>query len=239
MRILAIIPARGGSARIPGKNIKKLADKPLIAWAILGAKKSKLLDRVVVSTDSPEIAKVAKKYGAETPFLRPESLATPTIGIEPVLKHAYEWFVKNENYAADLIVLLMSTNPLRRTFHIDEAIKLMKKSGADSVVTVNETPANHTPYWTLVRAPSGRVSLFGGKSIKKIITRSQDFPHKCYARNDLVYVLKPKNLYEDPSNLYGDKVELYDTGPEFEADINTGAEWDDAVLKFKRLIKRR
>src|SRR3989344_2565874 len=235
MKIIAIIPARGNSLRIRDKNIKNFAGKPLIAWTILEAKKSKLLDRIIVSTDSHVIAKVAKKYGAEVPFLRPAELAIATIGVEPVLKHTYEWLIKNETYKADAIVLLQSTNPLRTTAHIDEAVKIFIKKKPDSVVTVNETPANHTPYWTLIRQKNGKITLFSGQDIKNIIRISQDFPQKCYARNDLIYVFKPKNLFEKNSNLYGDKVELYITSPLYEADINTYDEWLMTEIKFKML----
>lgn len=239
-KIVAIIPARGGLKRIPRKNIKNFCGKPLIAWTILGALKSKSLNRVIVSTDDPEIAKVAKKYGAEVPFLRPAKLAIPTIGIEPTLKHVYQWLLENENYKADALVLLMPTSPLRQTNHIDEAIEIFKKKKVDSVVAVNETPANHTPYWTLVRNKNGKVTLWGGLSLKDIITRSQDFPKKCYARNDLVYVLKPKNLFEKKSNIYGNKVELYviPDPSNYEADINTLDDWRDAEFKFQKLKKK-
>ena len=235
MKIIAIIPTRGGSLRTRDKNIKNFAGKPLIVWTILEAKKSKLLNRVIVSTDSPAIAKIAKKYGAEVPFLRPAELAIATIGVEPVLKHAFEWLIKNETYKADAIVLLQSTNPLRTSTHIDEAIKIFIKKKADSVVAVSETPANHTPYWTLIIQKNDEVKLFSGKNIKNIIRISQDFPQKCYGRNDLVYVFKPKNLFEKNSNLYGDKVELYITNPLYEADINTPEEWLMTEIKFKML----
>ncbi len=238
-KFVAIIPARKESKRIPRKNIKNFCGKPLIAWTILGALKSRHLDRVIVSTDDKEIAKIAKRYGAEVPFLRPAELAIPTIGIEPTLKHTYQWLLENENYKADALVLLMPTSPLRQTRHIDEAIEIFKKTKADSVLGVNETPANHTPYWTLVRNKKDKVTLWDGINLKNIITRSQDFPQKCYARNDLVYVLKPKNLFEKKSNIYGNKVELYiiPDPSNYEADINTPDDWKDAELKFKKLEK--
>ncbi len=235
MNIIAVIGARGGSKSIPQKNIKLFCGKPLIAWTIEGALKSKYIDRIIVSTDSPKIAAIAKKYGAEIPFLRPKKLAGPTIGLEPVLRHAYSWLLENEGYKADALILLPITNPLRQPFHIDEAVKIFADKKADSVVAVNETPANHTPYWTLVKSKTGKIELFGGISIKNIITRRQDFPQNCYARNDLVYVLKPKNLFEKKPNLYGKKVELYVTSSLYEADINTLEEWLFTELKFRKL----
>jgi CMP-N,N'-diacetyllegionaminic acid synthase len=239
-RLIAIIPARGESQGIPFKNIKNFCGKPLIAWSILAALKSKYLDRVIVSTDSQAIARVALKYGAEV-IIRPKELAVATIGIEPALKHAYQYLLDTEKYNADGLVLLMPTTPTRQTFHIDEAIEIFQNKKSDSVVAVNETPANHTPYWTLTRSPRGKVSLWGGVPLKKIITRRQDFPTKCYARNDLVYVLKPKNLFDkERSNLYGNKVELYVVpDPEkYEADINTSGEWIETEHKFKKLFKK-
>ena len=236
MKIVGVIPARGGSKSIPRKNIRDFGGKPLIAWTILSAKDSGL-NRVIVSTDDPEIVEVARAHGAEAPFLRPSELATDTLGIEPVLKHAYEWLRDNEGYEADALVLLMPTSPLRQTRHIDEMIVRFMESGADSVVAVNETPANHTPYWTLTRDEGGAVSLWGGVSLRNILTRRQDFPQKCYARNDLGYVLKPANLYEERPNLYGEKVELYVVpDPErYEADINTPGEWKEAEEKLYKL----
>lgn len=242
MKIVAIIPARGGSKGIPNKNIKKFCGKPLIAWSIEAALKAKGVDRVIVSTDSPEIQKVALKYGAEVPFLRPDKLAADNMGIEPVLQHVYEWLVENESYKSDALVLLMPTSPTRQVFHIEEAIKIFKKIKADSVVAVNETPANHTPYWTLTRQDSGEVTLWGNTPFKKILTRRQDFPQKCYARNDLIYVLKPENLYDkEKSNLYGEKVELYvvPDASKYEADINTSEEWLETEEKFKKLLRNK
>lgn len=235
MKIIAIIPSRGGSERIPFKNIKNFAGKPLIAWTILEAKKSKLINKIILATDSSKIAAVAKKYGAEVPFLLPEPLTRSSASIEPVIKHAHEWMAKNRNYKADAIVLLMPTNPLRTAAHIDEAVKIFINKKADSVVAVSETPANHTPYWTLIKQENEKAALFSGQNIKDIIRISQDFPQKCYARNDLVYVFKPKNLFEKNSNLYGSKVELHVTSPLYEADINTYDEWLMTEMKFKML----
>lgn len=238
MKVVGIIPARGGSKSIPAKNLKEFCGKPLIAWSILSAKASGL-DRVIVSTDSPEIAEVAKQYGAEVPFLRPAELAGDTIGMEPVLKHTYEWLKENEDYEADALMLLQSTSPLRQTFHINDMLTLFKESGADSVVAVNETPANHTPYWTLVKNKEGNVTLFGGSPLKDILVRRQDFPQKCYARNDLGYVLKPESLYDAKPNLYGNKVELYDTKDAhlYDADINTEADWIEAEEKARKILR--
>jgi len=237
MKIVGIIPARGESRNIPLKNLKDFCGKPLISWSILSAKKSKL-DRVIVSTDNEEIAEVAKKYGAEVPFMRPKELAGDTIGVEPALKHAYEWLKEKENYEPDGLMLLHSTSPARQSFHIDEMLTIFNKKKPDSVVAVNETPANHTPYWTLVKNEDGSVTLFDGTPLKNILTRRQDFPKKCFARNDLGYVLKPENLYEDKPNLYGNNVELYVISDplKYEMDINTLDEWQATERRFRDLF---
>jgi CMP-N,N'-diacetyllegionaminic acid synthase len=236
MKIIGIIPARGGSRGIPKKNIKEFCGKPLIAWTILPAKASKL-DRIIVSTDDAEISKVAKQYGAEV-VMRPAELATEATPIEPVLKHVYEHLKNTEGYDADGLMLLHSTSPFRQTFHIDEMLQIFKEKNVDSVVAVNETPANHTPYWTLTRNENGKVTLWGGVPLKDILVRRQDFPQKCYARNDLGYVLKPGNLYDEKPNLYGNNVELYDTKNAhlYEADINTLEEWQEAEEKSRRVL---
>lgn len=211
--------------------------KPLIAWSIEVAKKSKRVDKVIVSTDDIKIAKIAKKYGAEVPFMRPPHLCVDTIGLEPVLVHTIEWLKENHNYAPDIVILFPLTNPLKLTKHLDEAIDMLEKTDADSVVSVSEALGNNNPHWVLKQDKNGNVRLFTGKSLKKIITRSQDLP-KCYSRNDILYAFKPKNLYEKPSNLYGDRVKLLVMDEIHYTDINTPEDWSIARDKLKRLHKK-
>jgi len=137
--------------------------------------------------------------------------------------------------------LLMATAPLRQTKHIDEAIEIFKNKKVDSVVAINEIPASHSPYWTLVINKKGKVTLWNGDSLKNRITRSQDFPKKCYSWNDLVYVFKPENLFKKVPNLYGDNVEPYiiPDPSRYEADINTPDDWEAAEMKFKILQRKR
>lgn len=137
--ILALIPARGGSKGISKKNIKPLLGKPLISWTIEQAKKSKYFDRIIVSTDSEEIAEVAKEYGAEVPFLRPKELARDDSPTSDAIIHALNWFEKREEYF-DIVVLLEPTSPLRRENDLDNAIELFIKNidKADSLVSVGK-----------------------------------------------------------------------------------------------------
>ena len=183
-KILAIITARGGSKSLPGKNIKILAGKPLIAWTIQAALKSGYLDRVIVSTDDKKIAAVAKKYHAEVPFLRPAKLAKDKTSTVPVLLHALHWLKLKEGYSPDAVVTLQPTSPLRRTEHIDEALRLFYKTGADSVVSVCR--AEHSPYW-MMKVKGDRASPFMKDTSEH--KRRQDLP-PVYRPNGAVYVTR-------------------------------------------------
>lgn len=144
-KVLGLVLARGGSKRVPQKNIKELCGKPLIAYTIEVAKKSTYLDRVITSTDSEEIAAVARFYGSETPFLRPDELANDTATDYPAFIHALSWIKKHEDYTPDIVVQLRPTSPLRKTEHIDRAIELLyKHPEVDSVRTVTEP--EQSPY---------------------------------------------------------------------------------------------
>lgn len=155
MRVLAIIPARGGSKGIPGKNIRLLGDAPLIAYSIAAALHSEYVDRVVVSTDSEAIAAVALEWGAEAPFLRPPEIAGDDTTDLPVFTHAVEWMKDQEGYRADLIVQLRPTSPLRPPDLIDRAVDIMLGNpDADSVRCV--TPSGQNP-WKMWRIAGDRL----------------------------------------------------------------------------------
>lgn len=138
MKNLAIIPARGGSKGIPGKNIRNIAGKPLIAWSIEQALAADSVDRVIVSTDDDEIAEVALRHGAEVPFRRPAELANDTATTESALIHALQWLQANEGYRPDNVVLLQATSPLRHTGAIDRAVRQFHDETADSLLSVCE-----------------------------------------------------------------------------------------------------
>ncbi len=142
---MALIPARGGSKSIPRKNIYPVLGKPLIAYTIEAAKKSKLIGRVVVSTDDKKIAEIAKRYGAEVPFLRPKELAQNDTPDLPVFQHALRWLAKKENYKPDIIVHLWPTSPLRKAGDIDKAIKMLIKNPNASCVRSVTIPSQ-TPF---------------------------------------------------------------------------------------------
>ena len=182
-RILAVIPARGGSKGVPHKNIKQLAGKPLIAWTIEAARQSKYITTTIVSTDDEEICAVAKEYGAEVPFIRPPHFAEDdTPGVAPIL-HAIE---QCPNY--DYVVVLQPTSPLRTTEDIDGAIEKMLTHERDFCVSVAE--ATQSPYWMYTLKDENNMQPLIDKPL---VVRRQDLP-KAYILNGAVYVAKVEEL---------------------------------------------
>lgn len=180
-KILAIIPARGGSKGIKRKNIRMLAGKPLIAWTIEAARRSEYLDRVILSSEDPEIISVAKKYGCEVPFVRPRALAGDgTPGIDPVL-HALN--ALPEKY--DLIVLLQPTSPLRSAADIDGCIKQCVSGNHNSCVSITEP--EKSPFWMFLADKNSRIKPL--IKLGKTADRRQDLP-RVYALNGAVYVAR-------------------------------------------------
>ena len=147
-KILALIPARGGSKGIPKKNIKLLAGKPLIVYSIESAQQSNYIDRVIVSTDSEEIAEVARSTNAEVPFLRPAEISQDLTPDTPVFEHCLQWLKEKENFIPDIIVHLRPTGPLRTSQEIDEAIEmLVADPSADSIRSIEEPPKPPFKMW--------------------------------------------------------------------------------------------
>ena len=191
--VLAIIPARGGSKGVPRKNIRTLCGKPLIAWTIEEALKCQYIDRLLVSTEDQEIAAVAKKYGAEVPFLRPEDLARDeTPGIEPIL-HAINWLEEHEQFVPDLTCTLQCTSPFRIAGQISEALEKLLAGPYDSIVSVCESEVN--PYW-MKKIDDGKLKDFMQTAVK--YTRRQDLP-KVYLLNGALYIAWTSLLVKNKS----------------------------------------
>jgi CMP-N,N'-diacetyllegionaminic acid synthase len=181
--ILGFIPARGGSKAIPRKNLALLANKPLLAWTVEVAIGSDSLDRLVISTDDPEIAVVGKKLGAEVPFLRPTELATDTATSMDVILHAIRWLDENESYRPDYVLLLQPTSPLRTVTDIHKSIELLFAKRADAVVSVCET-RQHPLWMTGVNEEGKLVDLYPQSPTP---TRRQDLP-PVFALNGAIYL---------------------------------------------------
>ena len=226
-KILAVIPARGGSKGIPGKNIKILLGKPLIAYSIHAALRSQTLHKTVVSTDDESIACIARQYGAEVPFLRPPYLSTDTATSVSVLQHAVKYLSDTNENAADIIVCLQPTSPLRSAEDIDQAVNLCLRTGADSVVSL--CLAEHHPYWMKI-VVGNRVHPLMEVDDEKY-PRRQDLP-PVYQPNGAIYVTRRKILLEE-ERLLGANTLAYVMPRERSIDIDTPID-----LKLAELIMK-
>lgn len=187
-KILAIIPARGGSKGIPRKNIKKISGKPLIAWTIEESKKSRYLDRIIVSTEDEEIAEISKSFGAEVPFLRPKELSEDTTpGIEPIL-HAIEALP-----GYDYVMLLQPTSPLRTVEDIDMIISLMIEKDYKSMVSV--CLSDKTPSWMFKLTQEDNLESYVQE---EVVTRRQE-GEELYSLNGAIYLINSKELTNNKS----------------------------------------
>lgn len=228
-RILAIIPARGGSKKIPRKNIRLLAGKPLIAWTIELALKSKCISRVLVSTEDAEIADISKKYDAEVPFLRPTELANDEISDLPVCQHALTWLAEHETYHPETIVWLRPTCPLRRIQDIDSAVNKLNTSGADCVRSVSIVKEH--PYWMKLLEQDRLKPLIEGKDETTYYQRQLLPP--VYHLNGVVDVVRAENVIEQ-GRLFAGDMRAYVMPPEFSLDIDTERDFMLAEVIIKR-----
>ncbi|PIR26646.1 MAG: acylneuraminate cytidylyltransferase family protein [Deltaproteobacteria bacterium CG_4_10_14_0_2_um_filter_43_8] len=217
MNILALITARGGSKRLPGKNIRTLAGKPLIAWSIDVAKDISSICDILVSTDAPEIADIARSAGAMVPWLRPLELATDTSTSVDVCLHALDWY-ESKKGKVDGVLLLQPTSPLRSRETVLRGIEAFASHDACSVIGVS--PAKTHPMWCF-HIENKKLQAFVNDGGLKL--RSQDLP-AAYEVNGAFYLVSPKDLREKKSFYADDMLPLIMNNPEECIDIDT--EWD-------------
>ncbi|MFA5743022.1 MAG: acylneuraminate cytidylyltransferase family protein [Candidatus Paceibacterota bacterium] len=229
-KILAIIPARGGSKRIPKKNIRLLAGKPLIYYSIASGLESEYIDRVVVSTEDDEVAAIAKKYKAEV-VKRPKKLAGDKSKTIDAVFHAIQELGK-KGYRPDIVVLLQPTSPLRTSVDVDQAIELFLKNKCDSVVGVREL--DHPLYWTLKIDKGSLLPLFGWENVK---IRSQDAP-KNYVSNGAIFVITPESL-EKNKGFFTKKTSAYIMPAEKSTDIDAESDFKLAELILKSYARNK
>jgi CMP-N-acetylneuraminic acid synthetase len=196
---LAIIPARGGSKRLPNKNILELKGKPLICWTIESALGCEYIDEIVVSSDSDRILEISRKYGIRT-IKRPPELATDTSPTIDAVKHV----IQNLEKKYDYVVLLQPTSPLRKSIHIREAIELLFQKNADAIISVCE--AEHHPLWCNTLPQDLSMKNFLRKDI--INKRSQDLP-KYYRLNGAIYICKTDRLVSEGTFFVKDNIFAY------------------------------
>ncbi len=221
-KVLAIIPARGGSKGVPGKNIRAIGGKPLVAWTIEAATASRYIDRLILSSDDDDIIRLAKTYGCEVPFRRPAELATDDASTVDTVLHA----VDNIEEKYDLLVLLQVTSPLRTTVDIDCCIELYAQTQASSVVSVTET--EKSPYWMYtIDEQSYLAPLLANDELPQ---RRQDAP-KVYLLNGAIYVIGVEKFLESKSFVL-DKTQAYEMPKERSIDIDTESD----IVAFEELI---
>jgi len=229
---LALIPARGGSKGIPRKNIRNFAGYPLIAWSIAAAKQSKLVTRIIVSTDDEEIAAVAREHGAETPFLRPAELAQDKTTDLPVFEHALQWLAKHEGYRPKVVVQLRPTSPIRPKSMVDDAINiLLNHPDADCVRGV--VPAAQNPYkmWRFddVNAPMN--PLLKVKGVAEPYNAPRQILPATYWQTGHIDAIRVSTIIKKKS-LTGDAVYPLMIDPAYTVDIDALADW----AKYEALV---
>jgi CMP-N,N'-diacetyllegionaminic acid synthase len=216
MNFLVVIPARGGSKGVPGKNIKLLSEKPLIQYTIEAAREVFSDEIICVSTDDEKIRNIVEGLGLKVPFLRPSELATDNAGSYEVLLHAIKQYEQN-GYFPEILVLLQATSPFRNGKHIKEAIRLFDDT-CEMVVSVKESKAN--PYYTLMEEDTNK---YLRKSKESDFIRRQDCP-KVYELNGAIYIMDIDALKKNKPNKFT-LVRKYVMDEILSHDIDTNLDW--------------
>lgn len=230
--ILALIPARGGSKGIPGKNIRDFAGYPLIAWSIAAALKAKSVSRVIVSTDDAEIAEIARKYGAETPFIRPQEIAQDRTTDFPVFVHALKWLEDTEAYRPKIVVQLRPTSPIRPVDCVDNAVRmLVEYPDADAVRGV--VPASQNPYkmWRFHGYQKPMKPLLEVEGISEPYNAPRQILPPVYWQTGHIDAIRTSTITRKLS-LTGDVVYPLVIDPRYTVDIDTLADWS----KYEALV---
>ncbi len=220
--VLGLVPARAGSKGVPGKNLRLLKGHTLLEYAARAARASGVLNRVVLSTESPEIAEAGRSAGLEVPFMRPAALAQDDTPMLPVVLHAVD-ALEAGGWLADVIVLLQPTSPRRRPEHIRNAVEMLRSTGADSVVTVVELPRDSSPDYVM-RIENGVLRPFLPEGAR--IARRQD-ARPAYRRDGTVYVFWHSTLH-NYGNIYGDNCRPLVVDASESLSIDSPADWDEA-----------
>jgi CMP-N-acetylneuraminic acid synthetase len=220
--VLGLVPARAGSKGVPGKNLRPLAGRSLLEYTAAVAHESGVLDRMVLSTDSEEIAEAGRACGLEVPFLRPAALAADDTPMLPVVKHALN-ALAGSGWHAEIVVLLQPTSPLRRAAHVRDAIGLLRSTNADSVVTVVELPRHLSPDYVM-RIEAGRLVPFLPEGAR--VTRRQD-ARPAYSRDGTVYACWRRTI-EQFGTFYGGCCQPLVIDADASLSIDTPGDWAEA-----------
>lgn len=228
MKVLGVVTARAGSKGLPGKNLKLLAGKPLLAYTVEAAKASGAIDRLILSTEDEQIADAGRALGCDVPFIRPRDLAQDDTPHLPVIQHAVSWMADRASYRPDAVMILQPTSPLRQASDIRAAIELLDRSGADSVLSASEVPAHAHPMRALRIDDTGAAVLFvTGEPVRHRINRRQDLP-AAWMMNGAIYVCRTHLLFAGQPSLYGDRVMVYRMPADRSLSIDDARDWDEA-----------
>jgi len=219
MTVLGVIIARGGSKRLPGKNLRQLGGRPLIGWTIAAALAAKRLDHVIVSTDDPAIADAARAAGAEVPFLRPSTLATDEASPLDVLQHAAVE-MEMHGVSADTLVLLQPTSPFRTAACIDDAIAHFERAAADTLTSI--TPAPTHPYWTW-KADGDLIQPYFDRAAMQLQRTGLPL---AYVETGTIYVVRREVLAQ--GSLYGERIVGFPIPSLESLDIDTADDFAEA-----------
>ena len=227
--VLALIPARGGSKGLPGKNLRPLAGQSLIAYAARVARESAVVDRAVLTTDAEEIAAEGRRAGLEVPFMRPVHLAQDDTPMKPVIEHALATLAQ-DGFVPDLVLLLQPTSPLRTPEHLRTAVRMLRESRADSVVSVVELPRHLSPDYVM-RIENGGLQPFLPEGAR--VTRRQD-ARPAYVRDGTIYAFWTQTLIAQGS-IYGARSLPLIVNAAESITIDSPSDWDAA----ERLLRQR
>ena len=230
-KVLGVIPARGGSKRLPHKNMACLAGRPLIVHTIEAGLGTRYIDELIVSTEDAEIANIATKAGARVPFIRPSFLAQDSSTSVDVVSHAIEYY-KDAGHSFDYVVLLQPTSPLRRSADIDQAVIFMQNKKADAVISVAETA--HSPLWANTLPESLEMNVFLREDVK--YKRSQELD-KYYQLNGAIYICSIPRLLAEKSFFIKDNIFAYIMPREKSVDIDTQLDLEFCEFLMGRYVR--
>jgi CMP-N-acetylneuraminic acid synthetase len=228
-RVLGIVPARGGSKGVPGKNVRLLGGRTLLDYTASAARESGVVDRMVLSTDSAEIADAGRRAGLEVPFMRPSTLAQDDTPMLPVVQHAVATLAA-EGWTPDVIVLLQPTSPLRLPWHVRDAVTMLRETKADSVVTVVELPRHLSPDYVM-RIEDGMLRPFLPDGAR--VTRRQD-ARAAYSRDGTVYACWRETI-DRFGSIYGERCQPLIVSAADSLSIDSLDDWAEAE---RRLAER-
>jgi N-acylneuraminate cytidylyltransferase len=232
MKVLGLIPARGGSKGLPGKNLKLLQGQPLLDRTFRCANEAGVLDRIILSTDAPEIAEAGVQLGIETPFLRPAEFAADDSPMVAVIIHALD-FLAASGYEPDAVMILQPTSPFRRPEHIRQAIRILEENpDADAVCGVVPIPKEMCPHYVMKITEKGRLDNFLPEGAQ--YTRRQDVP-QAYKRDGTLYLTRTSVLRAQ-RNLYGQSCVPIIVEPSASLTIDTPEDWEEAERRLAKGI---